>query len=262
MRINDENFGATLEKLSSGLRVNSAKDDSASLAVAVAFTATQRGNSAAMRNLNEGIAMVQLAQFSVSDVTKRLQRVRDIAIASTNNAITDKQRANLQEEVDQLTQGISSIIQTANFNSKLLLSGSETYTFQVGASGTTNNQITVDVPSLTGIVGFANDLSASGTIDLTTSAGAFATISAIDESIISLSENLSTYGSVENRFLRVMDNLSYMNADLDTALERIQGTDYAQVTERLKRYEVMQQAGAAILAQANVVPQTALNLLR
>jgi flagellin len=262
LRIASDRYTAALQRLSSGLRINSASDDSAGLAVATGIRSIMRGNSMALRNINDGISMMQTADIALGDAINRLQRIRDIAISSTNNSITDTQRDKLQTEVNQLTQGISSIVQTTQFNGQLLLSGNELYTFQAGASGRSDNQITLSIQSMTGIVGFSSDLTASGVIDVSSFDAASAVISAIDESITTLSVNRGNFGSLENRFWKVVDNLGWDNGDLSSALDRIESTDYGGETERMNRYKVIQDVGTAILAQANVLPQTALSLLR
>lgn len=262
LRVASANFTASLQRLSSGLRINSASDDSAGLAVATGMRSIMRGNDMALRNINDGISMMQTADIALGDTINRLQRIREIAISSSSNSITDTQRGNLQAEVDQLTQGISSIVQSTQFNGQLLLSGSEVYTFQAGASGSSDNQITLNIQSMTGIIGFSTDMSASGVIDISTSNAASAIISAIDESISSLSTNRGNFGSLENRFQKIVQNLASNNSDLGEALTRIESTDYGAETERMNRFRVIQDVGSAILAQANILPQAALSLLR
>lgn len=262
LRVASANYAASLQRLSSGLRINAASDDSAGLAVATGIRSVMHGNEVALRNINEGISMMQTADVALGDAINRLQRIRDIAIGSTNNSITDTQRSNLQSEVNQLTQGISSIVQTTQYNGQLLLSGDEVYTFQAGASGRSDNQITLNIQSMTGIAGFSLDLTASGVIDVSTYGAASAVISAIDESITLLSNNRGNFGSLENRFRKIVDNLSFNNGDLSLALDRIESTDYGGETEKLNRFKVSQDLGSAILAQANILPQAALSLLR
>lgn len=262
LRSSGANYSASLQRISSNLRVNNASDDAASLAVAASMHSLIRGNDMALRNINDGISMSQTAEVALGDAINRLQRIRDIAVASTNNSITDKQRGNLQSEVNQLTQGISSVISTTQFNNQLLLSGTVSYTFQVGASGSSDNQVSFDTPTLTGIAGFSADLTASGVIDVTSSDSAFAAISAIDESLHTLSDTRGSFGAIENRFSQLVDNLPFRNLDLSMALERIESTDFASETEKMKRFEILQNVGSAVLSQANVQPQAALSLLR
>jgi flagellin len=256
------NLAGSLQRLSSGLRINSAKDDAAGLAVATGLESLTRGNDVAIRNANDGISVGQTAEGALGQITGNLQRIREIAVQSSNSSITDTQRGNLQKEVNQLTQEISRTVQTTNFNGQALLSGSTTLTFQVGASGQSDNQVTFDTAVLTAIAGYAADLTATGTIDISTSAGASAALSALDEAIGSVSTERATFGGVQNRFQAVVANLSNYNENLTAARSRIMDTDFASETANLTRNQILQQAGTAILAQANALPQAALTLLR
>ncbi len=256
------NLAGSLQRLSSGLRINSAKDDAAGLAVATGLESLTRGNDVAIRNANDGISVGQTAEGALGQITGNLQRIREIAVQSSNSSITDTQRGNLQKEVNQLTQEISRTVQTTNFNGQALLSGATTLTFQVGASGQGDNQVTFDTAALTAIAGYAADLTATGTVDISTSAGASAALSAIDEAIGSVTTQRATFGGVQNRFQAVVANLSNYNENLTAARSRIMDTDFASETANLTRNQILQQAGTAILAQANALPQAALTLLR
>lgn len=256
------NLAGSLQRLSSGLRINSAKDDAAGLAVATGLESLTRGNDVAIRNANDGISVGQTAEGALGQITGNLQRIREIAVQSSNSSITDTQRGNLQKEADQLTQEISRTVQTTNFNGQALLSGTTTLTFQVGASGQSDNQVTFSTAELTAIAGYAADLTATGTIDISTSAGASAALSALDEAISSVTTQRATFGSVQNRFQAVVANLSNYNENLTAAKSRIMDTDFAAETANLTRNQILQQAGTAILAQANTLPQSALTLLR
>ena len=255
-------LATSLQRLSSGLRVNSAKDDAAGLAVASGLESLTRGNDVGIRNANDGISVGQTAEGALGQITTQLQRIREIAVQASNGAITDTQRTNLQSETDQLTQEISRIVQTTNFNGQLLLSGGQTLTFQVGSSGTSDNQVTVTVGDLTAIAGFAQGLTATGTVDVTTSGAASAAISAIDGAIQSVTTVRSSFGAIQNRFEAVISNLANYNENLTAAKSRITDTDFAAETAKLTRNQILQQAGTAILAQANAIPQAALTLLR
>lgn len=252
----------SLQRLSSGLRVNSAGDDAAGIAVAEGLTSIIKGNDVAMRNANDGISVGQTAEGALGQVTKNLQRIREIAVQASNGAITDTQRGNLQSEVNQLTQEISRTIQTTQFNGQALLSASGTLTFQVGASGQSDNQVTLQTAELTAIAGYAADLTATGTVDISTSGGASAALSNLDSAISTVMTQRATFGSVQNRFKAVVANLANYNENLKSARSRITDADFASETAELTRNQILQQAGTAILAQANSLPQQALTLLR
>jgi flagellin len=252
----------SLQRLSSGLRVNSAADDAAGIAVAEGLSSIIRGNDVAMRNANDGISVGQTAEGALAQVTKNLQRIREISVQASNGAINDTQRSNLQSEVNQLTQEISRTIQTTQFNGQALLSASGTLTFQVGASGQTDNQVTLQTAELTAIAGYAADLTATGTIDISTSAAASGSLANLDSAISTVMTQRATFGSVQNRFKAVVANLANYNENLKSARSRITDADFASETAELTRNQILQQAGTAILAQANSLPQQALTLLR
>jgi flagellin len=255
-------LATSLQRLSSGLRVNSAKDDAAGLAVAESLNAIIRGNDVAVRNANDGISVGQTAEGALGQINNNLQRIREIAVQAANGAINDTQRGNLQSEVDQLTQELSRIVATTNFNGQTLLSGGASLTFQVGSSGAANNQVSVTTSNLTAIAGFASNLTATGTVTVNTSGAASAALSAIDTAISSVTQARSNFGAVQNRFEAVIANLSNYNENLTAARSRIMDADFAKETATLTRNQILQQAGTAILAQANSVPQAALSLLR
>jgi flagellin len=258
-----QQLSLSLQRLSSGLRVNSAKDDAAGLAVSEGLSSLVRGNTVAVRNANDGISVGQTAEGALGQISNNLQRIREIAVQAANGSISDTQRGNLQKEVDQLTQEISRITQTTNFNGQVLLSAAQTLTFQIGASGTVDNQVTISTADLTTLsAGYNADLTATGTIDVTNSGTASAWLSAIDEAMSTITTQRATFGGVQNRFEAVIANLSNYNENLTAARSRIMDTDYAAETANLTRNQILQQAGTAILAQANQLPQSALQLLK
>ena len=257
-----QQLSLSLQRLSSGLRINSSKDDAAGLAVAEGITSVVRGQTVAIRNANDGISVGQTAEGALGEISKNLQRIREIAVQAANGSINDVQRGNLQMEVNQLTQEISRITQTTNFNGQLLLSGGQTMTFQIGASGSVDNQVAFSAADLTAMAGFNIDLTATGTIDVSNSANASAALSALDASINTVTTQRATFGGVQNRFEAVINNLSNYNENLSAARSRIMDTDFASETANLTRNQILQQAGTAMLAQANQLPQSALQLLK
>lgn len=255
-------LNTSLERLSSGLRVNSAKDDAAGMFSIERMTADVRGLNQAVRNAQDGISLAQTGEGSMAQIQSALQRIREIAVQSSNATVED--RTGLQAEVDQLTQEISRIVQTTEFNGKKLLDGTGgTLTFQIGADGLASNQIDVSGVDLTTMsAGYAADLTATGTVDVSSAATASAAISTVDAAIDTVSTNRATFGAVQNRFEAVITNLTTYSENLSAARSRLQDADFAAETANLTRAQILQQAGVSMLAQANTQPQTALALLR
>ena len=253
-------LNSALQRLSSGLRVNSAKDDAAGLFVVGQMTRDIRGMNQAIRNAADGISLSQTAEGALGEIANNLQRIREIAIQAANATVGD--RSGLQKEVDQLTQEISRIVNTTNFNGTTLLSGTTTLTFQVGASGTAANQVSLSTVNMTGIAGYAASLTATGTVNVSTAANASTAMSAVGTAIDTVNQSRATYGALQNRFEAVISNLQNYAENLTAARSRIQDADFASETARLTRAQILQQAGVSILAQANTLPQTALTLLR
>ncbi|TDR78455.1 flagellin [Paludibacterium purpuratum] len=258
-----DSLKTSLQRLSSGLRINSAADDPAGMAISQTMTMQINGNNQGIRNANDGISLAQTAEGALGQIQNNLQTIRQIAVQAANGTISNTNRSQLQTEVDQLTQEISRIVQTTNFNGTLLLSGGQSITFQVGASGVANNQVVASGLDLTsGVTSYANSLTATGTINITTSANASAVLSALDSDINTISNDRSQLGAVQNRFQAVVANMSNYVQNLADSRSRIVDTDFAQETANLTQNQILQQAGTAILSQANQVPQAALTLLK
>jgi flagellin len=251
----------SLRRLSSGLRVSSAKDDAAGLFSIQKMTADVRGLNQAVRNAQDGISLGQTGEGAMDQIQAAQQRIREIAVQSSNATVED--RTGLQAEVDQLTQEISRIVATTQFNGTQLLDGTAgTLTFQIGQDGVASNQISVTGVDLTGMNSYNATLTATGTVDVSTAAAASAEIAAMDTDIDSVSSNRATFGAVQNRFESVVVNLTTYSENLSAARGRIQDADFAAETANLTRSQILQQAGVAILAQANTLPQSALQLLQ
>ena len=257
----------SLQRLSSGLRVNSAKDDAAGSAVAEGFTSAIRGGNQSIRNANDGISVGQTAEGALGQIANNLQRIREIAVQASNGSISDTNRSQLQKEVDQLTQEISRIVQTTEFNGTKLLSGAATITFQVGFSGSSDNQVSVTTSNLAqsgsaGLNSYNSTLTSTGTIDVTTSGNASGAITKLDADISQIANIRATFGSVQNRFEAVVSNLQNYVENLSASKSRITDADFAAETAQLTRNQILQQAGSSILAQANTLPPGAMTLLR
>jgi flagellin len=258
-----DSLKTSLQRLSSGLRVNSAADDPAGLAISQTMTMQINGNNQGIRNANDGISMAQTAEGALGQIQNNLQTIRQIAVQAANGTVSDTNRSQLQTEVDQLTQEISRIVQTTNFNGTMLLSGGASITFQVGASGMADNQVVASGLDLTtGMNSYATSLSATGTINITTSANASSVLSALDSDINAVSNDRSQLGAVQNRFQAVVANMANYVQNLQDSRSRIVDTDFASETANLTSNQILQQAGTAILSQANQVPQAALSLLK
>ncbi len=256
----ENDLKVSMARLSSGLRINSAKDDAAGLYTVEKMTADIRGQSQAIRNAADGMSLSQVAEGAIGQIANNLQRIREIAVQSANGTVED--RTGLQKEVDQLTQEISRIVNTTRFNGTALLSASSNLTFQVGEDGAADNQVSVSTVVLTGLSSYSGTLTATGVVNVSTQAAASAAIGSMETDIGTVSSNRATFGAVQNRFEAVIANLSVSVENVSAARSRVQDADFAAETARLTRAQILQQAGVAMLAQANTVPQTALALLR
>jgi flagellin len=258
-------LATSLQRLSSGLRVNSAKDDAAGLYAAELMSADIRGVNQASRNASDGISLAQTAEGALGQIAGNVQRIREIAVQSSNGTVQD--RTGLQAEVDQLTQEISRIVDTTEFNGTSLFTSATSITFQVGQDGATNNQVAVstinlDVAGASGLHTYSGSLTATSTVNVSSQASASAAIANMDTDIAKIAQNRATFGAVQNRFEAVISNLQNYAENLTAARSRIMDTDFAMETANLTRTQVLQQAGVAMLSQANATPQSVLALLR
>ncbi len=255
----------SLQRLSSGLRINSAKDDAAGMYSVQRMTADIRGLNQAVRNAADGISLGQTAEGAMGEIANNLQRIRELAVQAANGTVED--RTGIQAEVDELTQEISRIIETTEFNGKKLLDGSTSagIVFQVGQDGNANAQITVEGTDLTAtgsFIAYNSNLNATGTVDVSTAAAASAALASLDTAIDTVSTARAEFGAVQNRFEAVISNLQNYAENLSAARSRIQDADFAAETANLTRAQILQQAGVAMLSQANALPQVALALLQ
>jgi flagellin len=252
-------MATSIERLSSGLRINSAKDDAAGLAVAEGMTSKIRGINVAVRNANDGISMAQTAESALGQVTNNMQRIRELAVQSANGTLGDTERGHLQKEVDQLTAEISRIVTTTEFNGQKLFDNSGSVSIQVGANQ--GETISITNSNLTGLVGSgakAIDVSTSGAAASVLATGAGGVSTKIDTVVATR----ATMGAVQNRFESVISSLSSYSENLEAAKSRIMDTDFAAETAELTRTQILQQAGTAMVSQANSTPQSVLSLLR
>ena len=252
------NLQTSMQRLSSGLRVNSAKDDAAGLAIAERMNSQVRGMNVASRNANDGISLAQTAEGALGKVGDALQRMRELAVQSANGTNNADDRDNLQLEFQQLNDEVARIVDGATFNDTALLNAAATFTFQVGAGTDATDTIDVDSVDLSGTVTTVGALDISGA-DAT---GATAALDALDTAIIEVTTGRASLGAVQNRFDSVIANLATSAENLSAARGRIMDADFAAETMNLSRAQILQQAGTAMISQANQLPQQVLSLLR
>lgn len=252
---NSSSLATALARLSSGLRVNSAKDDAAGIAIAARMTGQVRGNEVAIRNANDGVSVAQVAEGALVEVTNMLHRIRELAVQASSGQFSDTpDRANLDAEVQQLIEEIDRIGDNTYFSDStvLLLDGSYSADFQVGANS--GNTVTIDLTAIT--------VSGILTGDVTSATNADTLIDSVDTALDDVNTARATLGSVQSRFESIVANLQVSVESLSAARGRIMDADFGRETAALTRGQILQQAGVAMLAQANAVPQNVLALLR
>jgi len=263
-------LATTMARLSSGLRVNSAKDDAAGLAIAERMTSQMRGMNVALRNANDGISLAQTAEGALGKSNELLQRMRELAVQAANASNSDNDKDSLDNEFGELSKEIQRIFTATTFNSrKILATDAAAQVFQVGANTSEENQLTVttqDMTAETAITTVAgDDLDATGraVIDNTADATAIlAVIDDIDAAIDFVSTERSVLGAAQSRFENSISYLQISYENQSAARSRIMDADYAQETANLSRAQILSQAGSAMVAQANQQPQSVLSLLR
>lgn len=250
-------MNTSLERLSSGLRINRAADDAAGLAISEKLRAQTNGLSQATSNAQDAISLVQTAEGALNETHSILQRMRQLAVQSGNDTNTADDRTAIQSEVTALNDELDRIANTTQFNGQNLLDGTGgttgTFTFQIGA----NSGQTVDVA-------FAKadtTTLGTGTLDVSTSAGAATALTAIDAAIKTVSGNRADLGAVQNRLQHTINSLSVASENAAAAESRIRDTDMAKEMSSFSRSQILSQAGVSMLAQANSAPQSVLKLL-
>lgn len=268
-------LGDTFKRLSSGLRVNSAADDAAGLSISDRMTAQVRGLNQAVRNANDTISMIQIAEGALGETTSALQRMRELSVQAANDTYTYQDRQDLQKEINQLVSEINRIADTTQFNNQLLLQGSFSggKIFHVGAN--INQTIIVSMTTMRASALGVDSEAAGATVGVMASFGqggsvvgnnnqsaANSAILLIDHAIDSVTSIRAKLGAYQNRFEAVIANLSSISLNTSVARSRILDADMAAETAKLTQSNIMQQAGTAILAQANQQPSLILQLLR
>lgn len=258
-------LSTSMERLSSGLRINSAKDDAAGLAITDKMSSQIRGMTVAVRNANDGISMAQTAEAGMGNITDTMQRMRDLAVQAANfGTVGSADREKLQTEFKQLGDEISRIIKNTEFNGKKILNGSlKGANFQVGANTAADNQISITVSALLTVSNLKQV--AEGTVKIgsgATSVNVRSAIDQIDLAIKKVDNFRSVLGAVQNRFTTTITNLQSSIENQSAARSRVLDADFAVETSNLSRSQILQQAGTAMLAQANQSGQSVLSLLR
>jgi flagellin len=249
----------TMERLSSGLRINRAADDAAGLAVSEQMRTKIRGMNVASRNAQDGVSLVQVADGALAGVNDMLQRMRDLAVQAANGTLTDTQRANLDQEAQSLLAEINRVSSDTEFNGLKILSGSVStaacaVTLQIGADGGQTIAFTVATmdTSTLGVNGLA----------VSTAASASAAIASIDAAITTVNQARANMGAIQNRLEQTISRLNLTAENLQAAESRIRDADMAAEMISFTKSQILQQSGTAMLAQANQAPQSVLSLLQ
>ena len=257
-------LGTTLQRLSSGLRVNSAKDDAAGLAIAERMNTQVKGMNVAIRNANDGISLAQTAEGALGKIGENLQRMRELGVQAANDTNSADDRTMLDSEYKALAAENKRIIDNTKFNGQALLTGTGgtagAFTFQVGANTSVDNQITITTTAVDTDMG-TNTQGAAATIGATATT-ALAAVDNVDAAIKAVNTARANFGASQNRFDAVISNLQTASENQAAARGRIMDADFASETANLSRTQILQQAGTAMLAQANSLPQNVLSLLR
>jgi flagellin len=251
-------LATAMQRLSSGLRVNSAKDDAAGLAIAERMNAQVKGMNVAVRNANDAISLSQTAEGALGKVGDMLQRMRELAVQSANATNSSADRDNLQAEYVQLGEEVTRTIASTRFNGLAILEADAgALDFQIGADS--GDQVTITTTDMSG-----GDIAAAvtETIDGADNTASLAAIDAIDLALTELNSERANYGAAQNRFDAIIGTLQVSAENQAAARARIMDADFAAETANLSRAQILQQAGSAMVAQANQLPQQVLSLLR
>lgn len=257
-------LSTSMTRLSSGLKINSAKDDAAGLQIATRMTSQIRGQTMAIKNANDGVSIAQTAEGALQESSNILQRMREIALQSRNDSNGTADRTALDKEYKQSIDELTRIAKSTNLNGKALIDGTAgAMEFQVGAGTTSDNQITLTLStsfdaSALGMTG----TTISGTSNAANHSAVLSAVSAIDAALANINATRADLGAAQNRFSTTISNLQNINANAEAARSRVQDTDFAAETAQLTKQQTLQQASTAVLAQANQLPSAVLKLLQ
>jgi flagellin len=253
IKVNGREMATAMAQLATGNRINSAKDDAAGMAISENMGAQIRSLNMAVRNANDGISLAQTAEGAMVKISDMLQRMRELAVQASSGTLSDSQREYLGTEFDALDSQISSTLTTTKWNGFSVLTGSGTdltFTIQVGADA--NQTVVVTSKSIT----------IASAADISRASNAGTSIAQVDTALGQVNLARATLGAVINRLASVSDNVTNISQNLAESRSRVRDTDYGAATAEMARTMIIQQAGTAVLAQANQIPQTVLALLR
>lgn len=259
-----------MERLTSGLRINNAKDDAAGLAIGNTMNAQLRGMSQAMRNANDGISLAQTAEGGLNETNSILQRMRELGVQAANDTNTSGDRQKIAEELSQLAGEVDRIANTTTFNGQKILASSNTSGFaiqvdaSVATSGTGTIQVTVASAGTLSGLGVTASMSSMGTASaqISSQSAAMAFVANIDTALGNVNTMRAQFGAVQNRLNSAISNLQNISENITTAKSRIMDADFAAEVANNSRAQILQQAGTAMLSQANSSQQSVLSLLR
>lgn len=257
LTVNNRQLNTAMSQLSTGLRVNSAADDAASLAIGNRMQTRVLSLNQTVRNANDGISMIQTADGAAQSLSETLFRMNELAIQASNDTNGTSDRTALNSEFTQLQAGMTAIINSTTWNGTSLLNSTATYNYQVGANGansSTSDAVGVTFTSLSSL----SVLSANG---VGTSANAALAITAVASSLTTINSNRTVWGAAINRLTHAADNSANVSMNLSASKSQLMDTDYAKSTANLARAQILQDAGAAMLSQANQQSYTVLQLL-
>ena len=263
LNMSQNSMATSLERLSSGLRINRAKDDAAGLAISERFTSQIRGLQQANRNANDGISLLQTAEGALAEVGNMFQRMRELAVQSVNGTVSNSDKNSLQLEFGELKDEITRTLDSTEFNGTNLLKTDKTLTMQVGFKNGGSYQVNVSTTNLA-----TKNLSAGGlksvlaNLSIGSGGQAGSLIGLLDSAINNVSAKRATFGAKQNRLEATVRNNANIIENQSAARSRVLDADFASETANLTRTQILQQAGIAMLAQANQLPQSALSLLR
>ncbi|MFO1260227.1 MAG: flagellin [Sphingomonadaceae bacterium] len=259
-------LSTSMERLSSGKRINSAKDDAAGLAIATKMTAQIRGLNAAARNANDGVSLAQTAEGALGQISNIVQRIRELAVQSTNGTVTSTDRAGLDNESRALIDQIDTIATTTNFNGVALLNGSAaSVSIQTGVNASDTVSVGLsDSRSATLNISKATTVGTAGTsqIDLSTAANASSALATLDTALNTIAASRASLGASQNRLQVTVDNITSTVTNLTEARSRIEDVDFSAETTNLAKAQILSQASTAMIAQANQAQQGVLSLIR
>ena len=253
-----QTVATSVNRLSSGLRVNGASDDAAGLSIAVGMKSDISAMQVAARNANDGISLFQTAEGAAKEISNILQRLKDLTVQAASDTYETAQRTAIGAEATQLVAEIDRIVTTTTFNGKELIDGSGSATFSLQVD--VGSALTFDLSA----IDMATDADGLGldSLDFTSATAAATSLTAIETAIVSVSTDMSTFGALQNRLESAINNLNNKGNNISQALGRIQDADFAVETANLSKGQVLQQAGMSMLAQAHQMPQNVLSLLQ